>query len=202
MLGGGGAHFWPLSINWALCKWHNLLEYCWWSCPTHSVPMTRFNRAPLGCVGTEISIVWVSINQQQLCDAIVSIWTKRIVSSIFFSIFHAWRIRRIIKTDSLTTLLGTSCKHYINCRSAKGTKPSNFCNKVIICHNDLDVEKLNFLRIFTVTHHTGRLDGFQWKGWAINGFRAVSLFERPFWPQNLTLDPTALPKPPCSDSPH
>lgn len=64
MICWGGAHFWPLSINWALCKWHNLLEYRWWSCPTHSVPMTRFNRAPLGCVGTEISIVWVSINQQ------------------------------------------------------------------------------------------------------------------------------------------
>lgn len=158
--------------------------------------MTRFNRAPLGCVGTEISIVWVSINQQQLCDAIVSIWTKRIVSSIFFSIFHAWRIRRIIKTDSLATLLGTSCKHYINCRSAKGTKPSNFCNKVIICHNDLDVEKLNFLRIFTVTHHhTGRLDGFQWKGWAFNGFRAVSLFERP---NGLVLTPEVDTWPHCA----
>lgn len=127
----------------------------------------------------------------------MSIWTKRIVSSIFFSIFHAWRIRRIIKTDSLATLLGTSCKHYINCRSVKGTKPSNFCNKVIICHNDLDVEKLNFLRIFTVTHHhTGRLDGFQWKGWAINGFRAVSLFERP---NGLVLTPELDTWPHCAN---
>lgn len=49
--------------------------------------------------------------------------------------------------------------------------------------------------ISALYHHTGRLDGFQWKGWAINGFRAVSLFERP---NGLVLTPELDTWPHCA----